>query len=83
MACPTVPPMPGLSLPSPRRVVRQGLRVCRYLGYTDAEALALIRVIAMSAADDVLSLGGYDVSWINAIRDEAQCQLERQRNRHK
>ena len=75
MVSPTVPPMPRLNLPSPRRTVRQGVRVCRRMGYTDREALVLLMAIADAARDQVLILGEYNTAWIEDIRGEAQCQL--------
>jgi len=79
VAAPTVSPMSRLSLPSPRRTVRAGVRVCRRLGYTDAEALVLVGLIADAARDQVLIMGEYNVAWIEDIKTETRCQLARQR----
>lgn len=67
--------MARLSLPSPRRTVRRGVRLCQRMGYTEREALVLIDRVAQNAAYQINLLGEYDTEWVNDIHREARNQL--------
>lgn len=71
--------MARVNLPSPRRTVRRGVRICQRLDYTEDEALVVIAKVAQSAADTIISLGEYDTTWVMSIHEEAVNQLDRRR----
>lgn len=69
--------MARTNLPSPRRTVRRGVRICQRLDYTEDEALLVIARVAQSAANTILGMGEYDTTWIMDVHDEAIRQLRK------
>lgn len=73
--------MARLNLPPARRTVRQGVGVCRRMGYTEDQAYQLIMAACVAAIDLPTAQGYHDVTWLAGIHEEARCQLERLRER--
>lgn len=59
------------AMPSPARVVRQGIAVCHRQGLTTDQACQIIMTAAAAAMRQAAAAGCPDVAWLQQISDDA------------
>lgn len=71
--------MPQLNLPSPRRTVTKGIRVCARMNLDEDMALHLIDAACQAALDQCVDqLEGYP-NWLRDVQMEARCRHQPRR----